>query len=205
VFTRALHWSKSWARSIQYRTTLRGRVSKQATDCSETQTNEIRTWKKISRRSPCCLLKQVSDRVHARLLPRLSWSGSVLLPSDNIENLLRPLQLFYFRLWTYLLTLPRISLRSILILSLHLRLGLPSGSFSPQLLTNSTYALTFPPGPATCIADLIFLDLIIFIIFGADKVGCAVWGTKWFHLLKHWDRSTDICLPLFSVCVVLCR
>jgi hypothetical protein len=34
-------------------------------------------------RSPFWLLKPVSEHAHARLLPRLSWSWTVLLPSDT--------------------------------------------------------------------------------------------------------------------------
>jgi hypothetical protein len=45
-------------------------------------------------------IQPTSEYAHARLLPRLSWSWTMLLPSDtHIENLLRPLQLFYFHLW----------------------------------------------------------------------------------------------------------
>jgi hypothetical protein len=33
------------------------------------------------------------------LLPRLSWSWTLLLPGDKIRNLLCPLKLFYFYLW----------------------------------------------------------------------------------------------------------
>jgi hypothetical protein len=50
-------------------------------------------------RSPFWLLQWASEHGHARLLLRPSWSWAVLLPNDNIENLLRPLQLFYFHLW----------------------------------------------------------------------------------------------------------
>jgi hypothetical protein len=50
-------------------------------------------------RSPFWLLKPASEHEHARLLPRLSWSWTVLLPSDTYRNLLRPLQPLCFRLW----------------------------------------------------------------------------------------------------------
>jgi hypothetical protein len=33
-------------------------------------------------RSPFCLLQLASERTHARLLPRLSWNWTILLPSD---------------------------------------------------------------------------------------------------------------------------
>jgi hypothetical protein len=58
-------------------------------------------------RSSFWLLTPGSEHAHASLLPRLPRSWTVLLPNDiYIENLLRPLQLFYFHLWPiYLLSL----------------------------------------------------------------------------------------------------
>jgi hypothetical protein len=45
------------------------------------------------------ILKPDSEHEHTRLLPGLSWSWSVLLPSKHIENLLYPSYLFNFHLW----------------------------------------------------------------------------------------------------------
>jgi hypothetical protein len=53
------------------------------------------------------------------------------------------------------------STRSILILSTHLRLGLPSGLFTSRFPTNNLYVLLFSPIHPACPAHLILLAVII--------------------------------------------
>jgi hypothetical protein len=72
-----------------------------------------------------------------------------------------------------------ISLRSILILSTHLRLGLPSGLFHSGFPTNILYAFVFSPIRATCPAHLILLDLIVLIILGEEY---KIW--RWLPYMK---------------------
>jgi hypothetical protein len=57
-----------------------------------------------------------------------------------------------------------ISLRSILILTTHLHLGLSSGIFLSGFPTNILYAFLFSPVRATCPAYLILLHLITLIV-----------------------------------------
>jgi hypothetical protein len=92
-------------------------------------------------KSPSWLLKPESEHVHARLLARISWSWTVLLPSDARRKLLRPIQLFNFCLWPIywlllLLLLLSILLFTIVFYSLQLQLNLSLEIFGSTKANN---------------------------------------------------------------------
>ena len=61
-----------------------------------------------------------------------------------------------------------ICLRSILILSFHLRLGLASGLVTSAFPTTTLCQLSSPPTCATCLAELILLHFITRVMFGEE-------------------------------------
>ena len=66
------------------------------------------------------------------------------------------------------------SLKSILILSSHLRLGLSSALLPSGFSTKTLYAPLLAPVRATCHADLSFLDLVTRMTFDEDYMLCSL-------------------------------
>ena len=77
----------------------------------------------------------------------------------------------------------RTSWRSILILSIHLYLGLPSGLFPSGFPTKTLYTPLSSPIRAICPAHLILLDFITCTILGEEYR--SLYNNKIFYLLKH--------------------
>jgi hypothetical protein len=71
------------------------------------QQNAALRYYSLQAPSPFWLLKPASEHVHARLLPRLSWSWTVLLPSDTHRKPIKSITTVLLPFVTYFLILPR--------------------------------------------------------------------------------------------------
>jgi hypothetical protein len=69
--------------------------------------NAALRWYTTKVRSPFWLLKSASKHAHARMLPRLSWSWTTLLPSDLHRKLITSITVVSLPFVPYFLTVPR--------------------------------------------------------------------------------------------------
>jgi len=94
---------------------------------------------------------------------------------------------------------------SILILSSHLRLGLPSGLVPSDFSTKSLHAPPSPPIHATCVASFILRDWFTRIIFGEEYRSLNSSLCSLFHSagISFLDPSSFL-TTLFSNSISLC-
>jgi len=78
---------------------------------------------------------------------------------------------------------------SILILSSHLRLGLPSGLFPSDFLTKALYTPLLSPISNTCPAQLILLDFITRTILGEDYISLSSIMCSFLQSIDRHRRS----------------
>jgi hypothetical protein len=122
--------------------------------------------------TPCCrvLLEQLTGLQLVQKFPAFHGTRRFITALTSVRHLplswARPIQSVYPHPTSW---------RSILILTTHLRLGLPSGLFPSGFPTKTLYTPLSSPIRATCPAQLILFDFITRTILGLHvKLLCSL-------------------------------